>query len=149
MLFDGRDVTSCPVGVRARSGLLRSYQITSIFEEFADGKPVTKDWPRIPYDTAIRKYGSDKPDLRNPIEMQAVTEHFAGSGFKVFAGQIEADPKVEVWAIPAKNKAGAEPIGRASGCRSRCSARWRVSRAGRAASARAPAIDAIAVRVVR
>ncbi|ODU81076.1 MAG: aspartate--tRNA ligase, partial [Pelagibacterium sp. SCN 63-17] len=90
--------------------------ITSVFEKFADGKRVTKDWPRIPYDTAIRKYGSDKPDLRNPIEtivMEAVTEHFAGSGFKVFANQIEADPKVEVWAIPAKNKAGAEPIGRA------------------------------------
>jgi hypothetical protein len=50
----------------------------------------------------MRKYGSDKPDLRNPIEMQAVTEHFAGSGFKVFAGMIANDPKVEVWAIPAK-----------------------------------------------
>ncbi|RYE10214.1 MAG: aspartate--tRNA ligase [Hyphomicrobiales bacterium] len=74
----------------------------SIFEEFADGKPVTKEWPRIPYDTAIRKYGSDKPDLRNPIEMQAVTAHFAGSGFKVFAGQIASDEKTEVWAIPAK-----------------------------------------------
>ena len=49
----------------------------------------------------MRKYGSDKPDLRNPIEMQAVTEHFDGSGFKVFAGQIAADPMVEVWAIPA------------------------------------------------
>ncbi len=87
--------------------------MTEVFEQFADGKRVTKGWPRIPYDTAIRKYGSDKPDLRNPIEIQAVTEHFAGSGFKVFANQIEADPKVEVWAIPAKNKAGAEPIGRA------------------------------------
>ena len=76
--------------------------ITDVFEKFADGKPVTKDWPRIPYDVAIRKYGSDKPDLRNPIEMQAVTEHFAGSGFKVFARMIESDPKVEVWAIPAK-----------------------------------------------
>ena len=76
--------------------------ITSVFEQFAEGKPVTKDWPRIPYDVAIRKYGSDKPDLRNPIEMQAVTEHFAGSGFKVFARMIESDPKVEVWAIPAK-----------------------------------------------
>ncbi len=74
--------------------------ITNLFEEFADGKRVTKEWPRIPYDTAIRKYGSDKPDLRNPIEIQQVTEHFAGSGFKVFAGQIEADSKVEVWAIP-------------------------------------------------
>ncbi|KTR06566.1 aspartyl-tRNA synthetase [Aureimonas ureilytica] len=76
--------------------------MTQIFEEFADGKPVTKEWPRIPYDVSIRKYGSDKPDLRNPIEMQAVTEHFAGSGFKVFAGMIASNPKVEVWAIPAK-----------------------------------------------
>ena len=76
--------------------------ITGVFEEFADGKPVTRDWPRIPYDTAIRTYGSDKPDLRNPIEMQAVTEHFRGSGFGVFANQIASDDKVEVWAIPAK-----------------------------------------------
>ncbi|HTN61312.1 MAG TPA: aspartate--tRNA ligase [Devosia sp.] len=75
--------------------------ITELFEEFADGKRVTKEWPRIPYDTAIRKYGTDKPDLRNPLEIQQVTEHFAGSGFKVFAGQIESDSKVEVWAIPA------------------------------------------------
>jgi aspartyl-tRNA synthetase len=75
--------------------------LTSIFEEFADGKPVTKSWPRIPYEEAIAKYGSDKPDLRNPIEMQDVTEHFRGSGFKVFAGMIEKDPKVRVWAIPA------------------------------------------------
>jgi aspartyl-tRNA synthetase len=76
--------------------------ITSLFEEFADGKPVTKEWPRIPYDTAIRTYGSDKPDLRNPIEMQSVSQHFAGSGFKVFAGQLASDDKTEVWAIPAK-----------------------------------------------
>jgi aspartyl-tRNA synthetase len=76
--------------------------ITEVFEKFAEGKPVTKDWPRIPYDVAIRKYGSDKPDLRNPIVMEAVTDHFAGSGFKVFAGMIASNPKVEVWAIPAK-----------------------------------------------
>ena len=76
--------------------------ITGLFEEFADGKPVTKEWPRIPYDTAVRKYGSDKPDLRNPIEMQEVTEHFRGSGFGVFANQIASDAKVEVWAIPAR-----------------------------------------------
>ena len=49
----------------------------------------------------MRNYGTDKPDLRNPIEMQAVTEHFAGSGFKVFAGMIERDQTTEVWAIPA------------------------------------------------
>ena len=64
-------------------------------------KSVTKVWPRIPYDEAIRKYGTDKPDLRNPIEMADVTEHFRGSGFKIFAGMIEKDPKVRVWAIPA------------------------------------------------
>ncbi len=74
----------------------------NVFEAFADGKPVTQDFPRIAYADAIRKYGSDKPDLRNPIEMQSVTEHFAGSGFKVFAGMIASDPKVEIWAIPAK-----------------------------------------------
>ncbi len=74
----------------------------SVFEAFAGDKPVTQQFPRIAYADAIRKYGSDKPDLRNPIEMQAVTEHFAGSGFKVFAGMIAADPKVEVWAIPVK-----------------------------------------------
>ena len=62
---------------------------------------MTKAWPRIPYDEAIPKYGTDKPDLRNPIEMQDVTEHFRGSGFKVFAGMIEKDPKARVWAIPA------------------------------------------------
>ncbi|HUG62012.1 MAG TPA: aspartate--tRNA ligase, partial [Methylomirabilota bacterium] len=76
--------------------------VRAIFEEFAEGKPVTQAFPRIPFDTAIRTYGTDKPDLRNPIEMSAVTEHFAGSGFKVFARMIEADPKTEVWAIPAK-----------------------------------------------
>ena len=75
--------------------------LTGVFEEYSNGRPVTKSWPRIPYDEAIRKYGSDKPDLRNPIEMQDVTEHFRGSGFKVFAGMIAADPKVRVWAIPA------------------------------------------------
>ena len=75
--------------------------IRGVFEEFAEGKAVTKEFPRIPYAEAIRKYGSDKPDLRNPIEMQEVTEHFAGSGFKVFARMIESDQKVQVWAIPA------------------------------------------------
>ena len=76
--------------------------VADTFEAFADGKSVDRDWPRIPYAEAIRKYGSDKPDLRNPIEMQEVTDHFRGSGFKVFAGMIERDPKVEVWAIPVK-----------------------------------------------
>src|SRR5262245_66196037 len=71
------------------------------FEEFADGKPVTAHFPRIAYDQAIATYGTDKPDLRNPLKMADVTQHFRGSGFKVFAGMIEKDPKVRVWAIPA------------------------------------------------
>ncbi len=75
--------------------------IRGVFEAFADGKTVTPEFPQIAYRDVMRKYGTDKPDLRNPIEMQAVTEHFAGSGFKVFAGMIEKDPEVEVWAIPA------------------------------------------------
>jgi aspartyl-tRNA synthetase len=75
--------------------------IRGVFEEFADGKPVTPSpWPRIPYAEAMRKYGSDKPDLRNAIVMQDVSEHFRGSGFKVFARLLE-QPKNEVWAIPA------------------------------------------------
>jgi aspartyl-tRNA synthetase len=75
--------------------------VTGVFEEFAKGKPVTKGWPRIPFAEAIRKYGSDKPDLRNSIVMQDVSEHFRGSGFKVFARMLE-DPKNQVWAIPGK-----------------------------------------------
>jgi aspartyl-tRNA synthetase len=75
--------------------------VTGVFEQFANGKPVTKGWPRIPFAEAIRKYGSDKPDLRNPIIMQDVSEHFGGSGFKVFARMLE-DPKNRVWAIPAR-----------------------------------------------
>jgi aspartyl-tRNA synthetase len=75
--------------------------MTGIFEEFGNGRTVTKaPFPQIPYAEAIAKYGSDKPDLRNPIEMRNVTETFRGSGFKIFASQIAADPKVQVWAIP-------------------------------------------------
>ncbi|TCD14337.1 aspartate--tRNA ligase [Oricola cellulosilytica] len=73
-----------------------------IFDEFAEGKPVSREFRRIPFEEAVRKYGTDKPDLRNPIEMEAVTDHFAGSGFKVFANMIANDPAVEVWAIPAR-----------------------------------------------
>ena len=76
--------------------------LTGVFEEFAGGKAVTQGWPRIPYGEAIRKYGTDKPDLRNPIVIEEVTEHFRGSGFKVFASLIERDPQAQVWAIPAR-----------------------------------------------
>ncbi|MEM7696543.1 MAG: aspartate--tRNA ligase [Pseudomonadota bacterium] len=72
------------------------------FVEFGNGLPVTEKFPRIPFKEAMAKYGTDKPDLRNPIEMEDVTSHFDGSGFKVFAGMIAADPRVRVWAIPAK-----------------------------------------------
>ncbi len=75
--------------------------LRGLFEEFGDGMPVTPKFPHIPYDEAIAKYGSDKPDLRNPIAMQDVSEHFRGSGFKVFAGLLDKDPKARVWAIPA------------------------------------------------
>ncbi|MCO5129129.1 MAG: aspartate--tRNA ligase [Xanthobacteraceae bacterium] len=73
--------------------------ITGVFEDFAKGKRVTRNWPRIPFADAIRKYGTDKPDLRNPLEMQDVSGHFRGSGFKVFARMLE-DSKNQVWAIP-------------------------------------------------
>jgi aspartyl-tRNA synthetase len=76
--------------------------LRGLFEEFGGGKPVTPKFPRIPYAEAMRKYGTDKPDLRNPIEMEDATEHFKGSGFKVFAGMIEMDVNTRVWAIPAK-----------------------------------------------
>ena len=75
--------------------------IRGVFEEFSGGKPVTPSpWPRIPYAESLRKYGTDKPDLRNPIVMQIVSDHFRGSGFKVFARLLES-PKNQVWAIPA------------------------------------------------
>ena len=75
--------------------------LRGVFEEFAVGKPVTAKFPLIPYADAIRSYGSDKPDLRNPIKMQEVSEVFRGGGFKVFARILEANPKAAVWAVPA------------------------------------------------
>jgi aspartyl-tRNA synthetase len=72
-----------------------------VFEEFSEGKPVTQKFPLIPYAEAIAKYGTDKPDLRNPILMQDVSEIFRGSGFKIFARILETSAKGAVWAIPA------------------------------------------------
>jgi aspartyl-tRNA synthetase len=74
--------------------------IRGVFEEFANGKPVTPKFPLIRYADALRKYGSDKPDLRNPIVMQDVSEAFRGSGFKIFAKILETAGNA-VWAIPA------------------------------------------------
>ena len=76
--------------------------LAGVFEEFAGDRAAPEEsFARIPYADAMAKYGSDKPDLRNPIEMEPVTGHFAGSGFKVFAGMIAKNPKMEVRAIPA------------------------------------------------
>ena len=73
-----------------------------IFEKFGGGKAVTDlPFPRLSYADAMQKYGSDKPDLRNPLEMSNITHIFSGSGFKIFAGMIEKDENVRVWAIPA------------------------------------------------
>jgi len=72
-----------------------------VFEEFANGKPVTPyPFPRIAFREAISKYGTDKPDLRNPLVMQDVSEHFRGGGFGLFARILE-DRKTAVWALPA------------------------------------------------
>ena len=71
-----------------------------VFEEFAEGRPVTRHFPKIPYREALAKYATDKPDLRNPIEMQVVSEHFRGSGFRIFAKILEAEG-TEIRAIPA------------------------------------------------
>ena len=76
--------------------------MNGIFEEFGGDNTVTPaPFPRIPYAESMQKYGSDKPDLRNPIEMADATETFRGSGFKIFAGMIEKDENVRVYAIPA------------------------------------------------
>jgi aspartyl-tRNA synthetase len=72
-----------------------------LFEEFADGKSVTPyPFPRVAYREAIAKYGTDKPDLRNPLVMQDVSAHFRDGGFGLFA-RILGDAKNAVWAIPA------------------------------------------------
>jgi aspartyl-tRNA synthetase len=72
-----------------------------LFEEFSNGKPVTAKFPLIPYAEALRKYGTDKPDLRNPIIMQDVSDGFRGSGFKIFANILDKDPSAQAWAVPA------------------------------------------------
>ncbi|MES1157355.1 MAG: aspartate--tRNA ligase [Alphaproteobacteria bacterium] len=76
--------------------------LAGVFEEFADGKKVTKagEFPHIKYADAIAKYGSDKPDLRNPLVLADVSEQFRGGGFGLFAKILEK-PKHAVWAVPA------------------------------------------------
>ncbi len=84
--------------------------LRGLFEEFGGGKPVTQKFPLIPFGEAMRKYGTDKPDLRNPVEMSDVSDTFRGSGFKLFAGILDKHEggrdwfeNTEVWAIPAKS----------------------------------------------
>jgi aspartyl-tRNA synthetase len=72
-----------------------------VFAEFTDWEITPLPFPRIPYRAALRAFGTDKPDLRNPLVMADVTDVFRGSEFKVFARMIEGDPKARVWAIPA------------------------------------------------
>jgi aspartyl-tRNA synthetase len=75
--------------------------IQSIFAEFAEGKPVTPSgqFRRIPYAQSLLDYGSDKPDLRNPLIIKDVSEHFVESGFGIFAGIVGNGGSIR--AIPA------------------------------------------------
>jgi len=79
--------------------------MAGVFEEFARGRRVTAPpFPRIPFAEAMLKYGSDKPDLRNPIEIRDVTEAFRGSGFGIFAKAIDGGAVVR--AVPAPGAGG-------------------------------------------
>ena len=79
--------------------------LSGVFEEFADGKTVTPagEYPRIPYKEALLKYGTDKPDLRNPLLITDVSEQFKGSGFGLFAGIVDKGGVVR--AVPAPGTA--------------------------------------------
>ncbi len=74
--------------------------IRGVFEEFGGGRKVDAEWPLISYRDVALWYGTDKPDLRNPIRMQVVSEHFRGGGFGIFAKLLEQEG-TEVRAIPA------------------------------------------------
>jgi aspartyl-tRNA synthetase len=77
-----------------------------LFEEFADGKTVTETgkFPRIPYAEAMLKYGTDKPDLRNPLEITDVTSHFEKSGFGLFEKIVGGGGVVRVIPAPKTNE---------------------------------------------
>jgi aspartyl-tRNA synthetase len=76
--------------------------IGGIFEEFGGGKKVDQTWEQISFADSALWYGTDKPDLRNPIKMQVVSDHFAGSGFAIFAKLLEQEG-TQIRAIPAPN----------------------------------------------
>jgi aspartyl-tRNA synthetase len=76
--------------------------IAGVFEEFGSSRKVDNpsEWPQISYEDSAKWYGTDKPDLRNPIKMEVVSEHFRGSGFAIFANLLEQEG-TEIRAIPA------------------------------------------------
>ena len=74
--------------------------LTGIFEEFSQGKKVDSEWPQITYRQSMLWYGTDKPDLRNPIKMQNVSEHFIDSGFEIFKNILKNEDS-EIFAIPS------------------------------------------------
>ena len=76
--------------------------LAGLFEEFANGRKVTPagEFVRIPYKQALLTYGSDKPDLRNPLLIHDVGSHFVGSGFGLFAGLVEKGMVVRAVAAP-------------------------------------------------
>ena len=74
--------------------------LKGLMKEFGSGRPTNQTWPQISYKDALLWYGSDKPDLRNPIKMQIVSNHFRDSGFKIFANLLENEG-TEIRAIPA------------------------------------------------
>ena len=76
--------------------------LSGVFEEFAAGRTVTPagEYPRIPYKDALLKYGTDKPDLRNPLIVHDVGARFKGSGFGLFAGMVERGQVVRAVAAP-------------------------------------------------
>ena len=71
------------------------------FKKFSNGKKVDKDWVMLTYNDSINLYGTDKPDLRNPIKMSDVSEIFLGSNFKIFSDLLK-DKENRIWAIPAQ-----------------------------------------------
>ena len=80
--------------------------LAGVFEEFADGRSVTPagEFPRIPYKESMLKYGNDKPDLRNPIIIQDVSEHFKGSGFGLFDKITSSGGTVRAFVAPGAGK---------------------------------------------
>jgi aspartyl-tRNA synthetase len=80
--------------------------IQGTFAAFAGDKAVTPagQFPRIPYDEAILKYGSDKPDLRNPLIISDVSAHFAQSGFGLFEKIVGGGGAVRVIPAPATHE---------------------------------------------